>query len=172
MDLQDKRKQIAAEIFAATGAKVDGYDPLVIAALFYSEHLRSAGDAVAMKLDIAAIELRAASNLAAAANLSLATDRPKLLKDIEAHVARCVKQAGKVQSGVADFRFVPVRYAVVGAFAGALAMTAALMFGFERGSSQAEEAAIGRSFSRVVPELDPKLREQLLEHLRKNTGGA
>jgi hypothetical protein len=170
MDLQDKRKQIAAEIFAATGAKVDGYDPLVIAALFYSHHLRAAGDSVAGKLDTAATELVAASSLATVANASLAADRAKLLKDIEAHVARCVKQVAKGQSRPVDFRFVPVWYAVGGAVVGAVALTTALIFGFERGSSQAEEAAVGRSFSRVIPELDPKLREHLLEHLRKKGG--
>ena len=170
MDLQDKRKQIAAEIFAATGAKVDGYDPLVIAALFYSHHLRAAGDSVAGKLDTAVTELVAASSLATVANASLAADRAKLLKDIEAHVARCVKQAAKGQSNPADFRFVPVWYAVAGAFIGAVGLTAAFMFGFQHGSSQADEAAVGRSFSRVLPELDPKVRAQIMEQLRKKAG--
>jgi len=170
MDLQEKRKQIAADVFATTGAKVDGYDPLVIAALFYSEHLRAAGDSVALKLESAASELRAASSVATVANSALIADRAKLLKDIEAHVARCVKQASKGQSSTLDFRFIPVRYAVGGAFAIAVAMTAALMFGFERGSAQAEEAAVGRSFSRVVPELDPKVREHIMDHLRKKAG--
>jgi len=46
-------------------------------------------------------------------------------------------------------------------------MSAALIFGLERGSAQAQEAAVGRAFARVVPALDPKLREQLMQHLRK-----
>lgn len=167
MELQDKRHKIAADVFALTGAKVDGYDPLVIAALFYSEHLRAAGESVAIKLESATSELRAASNVVTAANSSLLADRAKLLKDIEAHVARCVKQAGKGQSSVQDFRFIPIRYAIGGAFAAAVAIAAALVFGFQRGSAQAEEAAVGRSFSRVVPELDPKVREHIMDHLRK-----
>jgi hypothetical protein len=170
MDSQDKRKQIAAEIFTATGAKVDGYDPLVIAALFYSEHLRAAGDAVAVRLESAATDLRAASNLASSANSLLVADRSKLLKDIEAHVARCVKQANEGQSSLQDFRYIPIRFAIGGAFVAAVAMAIALMIGFERGSAQAGEAAVGRSFSRVVPELDPKVRDHLMEHLRKKAG--
>ena len=170
MDMQDKRNRIAAEIFTATGAKVDGYDPLVIAALFYSEHLRAAGDAVTIKLESAATDLRAASSLASSANSVLIADRAKLFKDIEAHVARCVKLANKGQSSTQDFRYVPIQYAVGGAIVVAAAMAIALTFGLQRGSAQAEEAAVGRSFSRVVPELDPKIREHLMEHLRKKAG--
>lgn len=170
MDLQDKRKQISADVFALTGARLDGYDPLIIAAIFYSEHLRAAGDSVALKLEAATSELRAASNVVTTSNNLQNAERAKLFKDIEAHVARCVKQAGKGQSSAQDFRFVPIRYAVGGALAAAVAITAALMFGFQRGSAQAEEAAVGRSFSRIVPELDPKVREHIMDHLRKKAG--
>jgi hypothetical protein len=170
MDLQDKRHQIASEIFAATGAKVDGYDPLIIAALFYSQHLRAAGDTVALQLEAAASELRAASQVATAANASLLADRAKLLKDIEAHVARCVKQASKGQSSPQGLRDIPFWYAVGGAVAGAVVLAVALTVGIQHGSSLAEEAAVGRSFSRVVPSMDPKLKQQLIEHLRKNPG--
>jgi hypothetical protein len=167
MDLQDKRKQIAAEVFASTGAKVDGYDPLVIAALFYSQQLGATGDAVAKQLQAAAADLRAASQVATAANNSLVADRAKLIKDIEAHVARCVKLASKGQSGGQDFRRIPLWHAVAGAVVGAIALSAGLMIGFERGSAQADDAAVGRSFVRVVPTMDAKLKQQLMEHLRK-----
>lgn len=167
MDLQDKRKQIAAAVFAATGAKVDGYDPLVIAALFYSEQLGAAGDAVAKQLTAAATDLHAASTVATAANSSLVADRAKLMKDIEAHVARCVTLASKGQSGVQDCRRIPIWHAVAAAVVGAVALSAGLMFGMERGSTMAHEAALGRSFARVVPTMDAKLRQQLMEHLRK-----
>jgi len=170
MDLQDKRRQIAADVFALTGAKVDGYDPLVIAALFYSDRLRAAGDDVAVQLEAAAEELRKASSVAASANSSLAAERAKLLKEIEAHVAWCVKQATKGQSKGVDLRYVPFWYAVGGALAGAVVISAAVLFGLDRGGARAEEAAIGRSFSRVVPELDPKVREHIMEHLRKKAG--
>lgn len=170
MDLQEKRRKIASDIFVATGAKVDGYDPLVIAALFYSEHLRTAGDAVAVRLEAATKELVAASSIATAANGSLLADRAKLLKDIEAHVARCVKQASKGQASIQDFRYVPLHFALVGAVVAAVLTSAALVFALDRGSAQASEAAIGRAFSRVVPELDPKVREHIMEHLRKKAG--
>lgn len=170
MDLQEKRHQIAAEIFAATGAKVDGYDPLIIAALFYSQHLNAAGNTVTLQLEAAAKEVRAASQVATAANSTLLADRARLLKEIEAHVARCVKQASKGQSNPYRLRDIPFWYAVAGAFAGAVALAAALAVGIERGSSLAEDAAVGRSFARVVPTMDPKLKQELMEHLRKNPG--
>lgn len=167
MELQDKRKQLATEIFDATGVKVDGYDPLVVAALFYSDRLRSAGDVVARQLEAAAKELRDTSQVATTANAALLAERTKLFKDIEAHVALCVKQAAKAQSKGVDFRYVPIWHAVVGALAVGLLMAAAVVFGLERGSTHADEAAIGRSFSRIVPELEPKVRENIMEHLRK-----
>lgn len=159
--------EIAAKVFAATGAKVDGYDPLIIAALFYSDHLRAAGDSVAVKLELATKELAAASNLATSANGTLLADRAKLLKDIEAHVARCVKQASKGPSSIQDFSFIPVRYAIGGAIAAGILIGGALTVGLQYGSVQAEEAAIGRAFKRVVPELDSKVREHIMVHLQK-----
>ena len=170
MELQEKRQQLATEIFAATGVKVDGYDPLVIAALFYSDRLRAAGDDVARQLETAAKELRDTSHVATTANAALLAERTKLFKDIEAHVAWCVNQAATAQSKSVDFRYVPIWHAVVGAFAVGLVMAAAVVFGLERGSAQADEAAIGRSFLRVVPELEPKVRKKIMEHLRKKTG--
>lgn len=170
MDLQAKRKQIAAEVFATTGAKVDGYDPMVIAALFYSQQLRTAGDTVAEQLQTVAADLHTASQAATAANRSLSADRAKLMKDIESHVARCVKLAGNGQSGVQDFGRIPIWYAVVGALAGAVALSAALMVGVERNSAMAEDAAVGRAFARALPTMDPKLKQRLLEHVRKNHG--
>jgi hypothetical protein len=167
MDLRDKRNQIAADVFAATGAKVDGYDPLVISALFYSQQLREAGASVAAKLDTAALELRSASNTTAATNASLLADRAKLFKDIEAHVARCTKSVSKAQAGGLHLRYVPTWYAVVGALVGAVALAIAWNIGVIQGTARAEEAAVGRAFSKVVPSLDQNLRDRLLEHLRK-----
>lgn len=167
MDLRDKRNQIAADIFAATGAKVDGYDPLVISALFYSQQLGKAGDRVAAKLDTAALELRSASSTSTAMNASLLADRAKLFKDIEAHVAKCAKSVSKAPAGGVDLRYIPAWYAVVGALVGAVSLAIAWNIGVIQGTALAEEAAVGRAFSRVVPALDQKLRDQLMEHLRK-----
>lgn len=170
MDSQDNRNQIAADVFAVTGAKVDGFDPLVIAALFYSHQLRKAGDSVVEKLDTAALELRSASNAASTTNASLVTDRAKLFKDIEAHVAKCAKAASKRQADGLNLRYLPTWYAVVGALVGAVALATAWNVGVIQGTARAEEAAVGRAFSRVVPALDPKVRDQLMEHLRKKAG--
>ena len=51
-----------------------------------------------------------------------------------------------------------------------VALAATWKMGIEHGTARAEEAAVGRAFSRVVPSLDPKLRDHLMEHLRKRAG--
>lgn len=41
------------------------------------------------------------------------------------------------------------------------------MFDLERNSVQAKEAAVGQAFARIVPTLESKVREQLMQHLCK-----
>ena len=145
-------------------------DPLVTAALYYSHEMRGASKEVSTELKQAAADLRAASQLAMTANNALTADRAKLMKDIQTHMTRCVKIASAGQSSNQGIRYVPAWYALVGAVLGAFALAAAWAVGVEHGATRAEEAAVGRSFARVVPTLDPKLKAQLMEHLRKNPG--
>jgi hypothetical protein len=170
MDLVDKRRRVADDVFSATGVKMDWDDPLVTAALFYSHQMREAGDSTADQLRQATAELKAATKAAASVNISQSAARTRTMKEIEAHISKCVKLASKGQCSSQSFRYIPIWYAVGSAVAVAVAFSAALMFGIERGSALAEEAAVGRSFKRVVPTMDPKLRAQLMEHLRKNPG--
>lgn len=163
MDVVARRKRVVDDVFSATGAKMEPDDPLVIAALYYSYEMRLAGDVVAGQLQAAAAELRSAAD-------SDSKDRTKILRDIEAHVAKCAKAAGQGRASPPPLGYVPTWYAVVGAVMGAVALSAAMLVGIERGSAQAQDAAVGRSFARVVPTLDPKLKQQLMEHLRKNPG--
>jgi hypothetical protein len=118
----------------------------------------------------AIIAAEAASRAAAAAFEKMSADRTQLLKAVEMQMMKCAKLAGKQQSSTQDFRYVPVWYAMAAAVVGAVALSAALLIGIERNSAQANEAAVGRSFIRVLPALDSKLREQLMEHLRKKAG--
>ena len=134
-----------------------------LAALEIREAAREA--AVSSGKAITAVEV--ATRAAAAAVDRLAADRTQMLKSVETQVAKCVKAASAGQAGSHNAWNIPVWYAVVGSCIGAAGISAALMFGFERGSVQAQEAAVGRSFARVVPALDPKLREQIMRHLRK-----
>lgn len=39
-----------------------------------------------------------------------------------------------------------------------------------RGSALEKEAVLRREFTRIVPTLDPKLKAQLIEHLRAHPG--
>lgn len=167
MDLQNKRKQIAAEIFAATGAKVDGYDPLIIAALFYSQHLRAATDTVSVQLGSATNELRAVSQLATAANSSLLVDRTKLFKDIEAHVARCVKQASKVQASAPASPPQGWRGVTAGLVVGFVFTLGVVSVACGFSFSWVDDARLGAEFRRVVPTLDPNFRDQLIEYIDK-----
>lgn len=170
MDLVDKRRRVADDVFSATGVKMDWDDPLVTAALFYSREMREVGESITAQFQQATAELQAATKAAASVNISQAADRARTMREIEAQIAKCVKMASKGQSGSRGLLEVPAWYAVVGAVVGALVLSAAWSIAVEQGSVRAEEAAIGRSFARVVPKMDPKLKEQLMEHLRKNPG--
>jgi hypothetical protein len=184
MNHSDERRAVVNAVFAATGKKVDEDDPIIVAALFQAHTMREvvreatgqiaeAGLMVKRAADDAhraVVASEAASRSAASVLERMSGDRTQLVKAVETQMVKCVKLVSKGQSGVQGFSDIPFWYAIGGAFAGAVVITISLMSGFERGSAQATEAAVGRSFSRVVPELDPKVREHLLEHLRKKGG--
>lgn len=184
MSHTDERRAVVTAVFAATGKKVDEDDPIIVAALFQAYTMREAvreatgqisevGLAVkraAGEAHQAVIAAEAASRSAASGFDRISADRVNLLKSVETQMMKCIKLASNGQSSAHDFRYIPLSYAVGGAVACAVALSAAFMFGLERGTTQAEEAAVGRSFSRVLPELDPKVRAHIMEHLRKKAG--
>ena len=135
-----------------------------------AQDIRDAGRSYAADSAEAVSKAEASSRAAAGVIDRLSSDRSQILKTVETHIAKCVKLASNRQSGPDGLRYVPAWYAVVAAVAGAVALAAAWQLGIEQGSVRAEEAAIGRSFARAVPTMDPKLRAQLMEHLRKNSG--
>jgi len=98
------------------------------------------------------------------------TERLQLAKAVEAQLARAVKLAGSAGSAPLSLRYLPAWYAVVGSVVVGTALAAAWIIGVEQGTARAEEAAVGRSFTRVLPELDPKVRAQIMEQLRKKAG--
>jgi len=182
MTHSDERRAVVTAVFAATGKKVDEDDPIIVAALFQAHTMREAVGAAVVQVaeagqvvKVAADEARravlaaeAASRMAAAAFERMSSDRAQLLKTVEAQIAKCLKLACKGQSSREDSRSFPIWYAVAGSVVGAVVISAAMMFALQRNSVHAQEAAVGRAFARVVPGLDPKLREQLMQHLRKN----
>lgn len=134
------------------------------------QELREASQSLAVE---AAEAARKAGQSAAAAEATierLVNERTQHLKAVELQMLRCVKLVSKGQAVQQGTRHVPVWYVAVGSVVGTAAMTAVLLLGFDQGSEREREAAIGRSFSRAVPTLDPKLKAQLLEHIRKNPG--
>jgi len=105
---------------------------------------------------------------AATAHLTrLAAERTQLVKTIEAQVVKAVKLASKGEPNSLSLRYIPAWYVAVGSLAVGVALAAAWMIGVEQGTARAEEAAVGRSFARVLPKLDPKVREHIMEHLQK-----
>jgi hypothetical protein len=168
MDVSEKKKRIVDDVFSVTGAKMEPSDPLVIAALYYSHEIRTAGDEVSTQLWGAAADLLAASKLVSTANAAIMADRAKFLRDVEGHIVACAKTASKAQASSRPLGYVPTWYAVLGAVTSAVLLVAAWTAGIERGTAQANDAEVGRAFSRAVPTMDPKLRTQLLKHLRKN----
>lgn len=154
-----------------------------------ANHMRMAGEQAAAAIDEAsqkasltmneasqryalepaeAFEKAAIAAQAATAQLArLCSERTQLVKTIEAQVVKAVKLASKGESGSLSLRYIPAWYAVVGSLAVGIALTAAWKIGVEQGTSRAEEAAVGRAFSRIVPSLDPKMRKQLMQRLRK-----
>lgn len=124
-----------------------------------------------------AVECTAASAKADAAAQATAThlnkmaaERLELVRAIETQVVKAIRSGSKGEAGPVSLRHIPAWYAVAGALAVGLALVAAWIIGVEHGTALAQDAAVGRSFKRVVPALDPKLRDQLMEHLRNKAG--
>lgn len=132
-----------------------------------AQDIREAARQIAFDNGEAVIASETAMRSAAGALEKMSVDRSQLMKAVEAQIVKGMKQANKGATVAQGLSHIPVRYAVLSALASAVVLTAAVMVGIERGSAQAEEAAIGRAFSRVVPELDPKVREHIMVHLQK-----
>jgi hypothetical protein len=119
--------------------------------------------------DSAAASMKAdAAAQAATAQLSkLSAERIQLVKSIETQVMKAVKLASEGGTRPLSLRYIPAWYAVIGSLSIGITLAAAWMIGIEQGTARAEDAAVGREFSRVLPELDPKVKEHIMEHLQK-----
>lgn len=144
--------------------------------------LPALADDVTAKLSDVLKEISHASSSARAATQSaerlcdrLAIDRQQLVVEVQAGIKKSVRasmQAGTGEGTVSQFcmPYIPAWYAVVTLFCGAgISLSVAAWIG-ARTDEQAQEAAIGRSFTRSIPNLDPKLKDKLIEHMRKHPG--
>lgn len=141
--------------------------------------LPALADDVAAKLSGVLKEVADASAAARAATQSaerlcgrLATDRQQLVVEVQAGIKRGVRASTHAlrEDTVSRFPmpYIPAWYAVVALFCGAaLALFVVAWAGIEIGE-HAQEAAIGRSFTRSIPSLDPELKAKLIEHMRKH----
>lgn len=166
----DKRKQIVNDVFAATGAKMEHDDPLVIAALYHSQLVREAGRAASAEMRAAAAEMKTAADISLAAQAATAAAHGALMKEIERQIARSFKRAAGSQIHAGDVRHLPVWHAAAGAIIVGIALATGWHFAFSQGTVHAQEAAAGRTLTRAVSTMDPKLRQQVIDHIRNTAG--
>lgn len=162
------RKRLVDDVFVLTGKKLEMDDPLVVAALYYSHVMQEASAEVSTRLSAAAQEIMVAAQHASTVNASIQADKAKLLREVEIQVAKGVRAGAKARSATGSFSHVPIKYAIAGAMGGAVALATLFYFGVETVAERERQASIGRAFSRSVQTLDPKLRQQLLDHVEKH----
>jgi len=171
--LAAERRAVATAVFAATGKKVDEDDPIIVAALFQAYSVREAGRESAAQITEAGKALvdavsdaREAAAEAGAIARQAAAERKATADALEARVRKALKDAGRVQStheappegwrGV----FAGVAFGLL--LAGGL-IVIACNFSF----AWIQDARIGAEFKRVLPKLEPSLRDELMEYFEK-----
>lgn len=184
-----ERKALSVELYEMTGDAVPESDPIITGALFFSyklcqasrlaeDQIREAGRLAAQEvrdaasaLSNAAKEAQASAEASSQATATLSKravgERSMLLNAIDSQTAHFVKLTAKTQCSADGLRYVPTWHVLLGAIAGAVALVFAWLVGIEQATVRAEEAAVGRAFARVLPTLEPKVRKQLKERLKR-----
>lgn len=173
ISLAAERRAVATAVFAATGKKVDEDDPIVVAALFQAYSVREAGRESAAQITEAGKALVDAVNdarktaaEAGAIARQAAAERKASADMLEARVRKALKDAGRSQSpheGPPQGWRGVLAGAALGVFVSGGALAVACNFSF----SWVQDARIGAEFKRVLPKLDPSLRDKLMEYLEK-----
>lgn len=175
------KKNLVDEIFALTGQKVDESDPIVVAALFQSACIARAGDdvaanlgALAERLAVTCDKVKAEGLMAHARNQELISRIPNIIKaahDPSQRRADSHDDEGSPSRVVGVHRWksrwgstlVAIAWFVGGAaFAGAA--------GFLTGqfsATLAQDAAVGRAFTRALPLLRPDDKARLLAEIER-----
>jgi hypothetical protein len=161
-----ERRRIAHEVYTITGVLVPEDDPIVLAALFYAQKLRDAAGDAAGQLASASAESRAVVHAASVLIQQATAERKALADTIEARMKKVIKDAARVQykqeGPPPGWRGV-LAGAVLGMFLTGGVVAVACNFSF----AWIEDARIGAEFKRVLPKLDPSLRDKLMEYLEK-----
>lgn len=173
MDHNAQRRKVVTAVFAATGKKVDEDDPIIVAALFQAftireatrdavDEIASAGQAVQVAADNArkaAVEVGAIARRAAADEKGRADALAVLVK-------KAVREARHMHSDQAG---PPTgwRGVLAGAAFGFLLAGGAVSVACNFSFSWISDARLGKEFRRVIPSLEPSLRDKLMDHLEK-----
>jgi hypothetical protein len=173
MDHAAERQAVVTAVFAVTGKKVDEDDPIVVAALFQAYTMREAtreaveqiadvGQAVKIAVD----DARKAADEASAISRRAAFDEKARADALEARVRKAVLEAGRVhlsQDGPPTGWRGVIAGLVIGVFFAGGVMSVACNFSF----SWVSDARLGAEFRKVIPSLEPSLRNKLMKHLEK-----
>ena len=173
--------EIVNDIFNLTGKKVDHFDPMVVAALFQARCISKAGEqtaasmaAAADRLERACEKTRAEGVVAHSRNQELINRVPMLIKaglEVDHRLAgEAVDPPGVARpAGVHRRRLTRGGVlASIACFVGGVAFASAA--GFMTGylsASHAQDAAVGRAFSRALPFLRPDDKARLLAEIEK-----
>jgi len=185
MDFVEERRRVTAEVFEATGKKCAEDDPIIIAALFQAHSVRAASREAVEQITratevvlAAADDARKAVVRAEAVARHAADDRKafaqtagaaqKALADaIDARVKKAVREAGRFQSTQAG----PPggwRGVVGGVALGIFITIGTMLVACDFSLTWFSDARFGAEWKRVLPSLDPALRDKMIEHYQKH----
>lgn len=185
---EDDKRRLAEAVFAVTGEKLPQDDPLVIAALFYAETVRSAGAEAAAAIQAAGAEAAAAVRAAGLEQAAAvgkrnavqegalqevvillrraAAERNAIGEDMGTRMQKCLSQAIHKQPTGAPVRRSAME--VVATIAAGVVLLFCVEFvWFDYSMDWVNDLRTGRKFNRSVPTLDPDLRKRLIEHIEK-----
>lgn len=166
VDLAERRR-IAHEVYTITGVLVPEDDPIVLAALFYAQKMREAAGDAAGQLVSASAASQAVVDAAMKALQQSASNNRALADAFDARLQKGLQQVRKPQSTPGAGITLTLRHLFAAFAAGAAAVILALSFASGFSYSWMGDAAMGRAFNRVSPDLDPALRAKVLEQLKK-----
>lgn len=163
------RKAVAEAIFSITGDKVAESDPVVTAALFYAHQVREAGHSAAKEIIGASSAAVNAAKAVEAAAKRMELEREKLATELETRVLKCIRIAkSSPVEHISALTPVPAWCVFAALVTGAVLSLFVGAWSGKFSWDHSQEAAIGRSFIRSLPTLDPDVKAKLIEHMRKH----
>lgn len=166
-----EQKRIQQEVYAITGQHVPEDDVLVLAALFYAHKMQDAARQAAGHINTAGAASRAVVDDAANAVRQATKNNLVLAEAFDARLQKGLRQVLQFQSRMGGGTALTARHMLAAFAAGAVAVVLAISFASGFSYSWMSDAAMGRAFNRVSPELDPAVRTKVMDQLRKKLSG-